>query len=96
MKLCVVRRESWPAKVLRSTLANVAKFLSKLMSWAAVSSAVLTNGDEDVILSPVQDDATLLECLLVFIPGADVRANDLVYGYKFDHASPPSRGKGRR
>ena len=79
MNLCVVRWESGPAKVPRSTLANVAEFLLKLLLWAAVSSVVLTNGNEDVILSPVHDDATLPKCLLVFIDGGGARSGKLVY-----------------
>ena len=81
MMLCVVRCESGPAKVPRSTLANVAKFLLKLLLWAAVSSVVLTNGNENVILSPVHDDATLPECLLVFIDGGGARSGKLAYNY---------------
>jgi len=50
----------------------VAMFVPTLLSLAAVSLVALTSGDEDVILPPVYDDASLPQRLLVFIPGADV------------------------
>ena len=46
--------------------------VSKLFCLAAVSCVTFGNADEDVILPPVYDDATLPQRLLIFIPGADV------------------------